>query len=205
MPLSKPAPRVLFHMRHIECYGYHREDGLWDIEGHVIDRKTYHFPSEDRGDAVQPGEALHNMWIRLTIDEQFTVHDAEACTDDSPFKVCPGISERYKKLKGLRIGPGWNLQLRELFGGINGCKHLTELLGPIATVAFQTIYGKQHDVEDAKPPLQRQAPPMLNACHALASTSPVVQRQWPKFYTGGESNSIHDQKITDDCIYFRAA
>jgi hypothetical protein len=31
MPLSDPAPRQLAHTRAIECKGYERADGLWDI------------------------------------------------------------------------------------------------------------------------------------------------------------------------------
>ncbi len=41
MPLSAPAPRQLMHNRAIECRGYQREDGMWDIEGHLVDTKTY--------------------------------------------------------------------------------------------------------------------------------------------------------------------
>ena len=41
MPLSAPAPRHFMHNRAIECRGYQREDGLWDIEGHLVDTKTY--------------------------------------------------------------------------------------------------------------------------------------------------------------------
>ena len=41
MPLSPSAPRQLMHNRAIECRGYEREDGLWDIEGHLVDTKTY--------------------------------------------------------------------------------------------------------------------------------------------------------------------
>ena len=37
MPLSTSAPRQLMHNRAIECRGYQREDGLWDIEGHLVD------------------------------------------------------------------------------------------------------------------------------------------------------------------------
>ena len=44
MPLSTSAPRQLMHNRAIECRGYQREDGLWDIEGHLVDTKTYPTP-----------------------------------------------------------------------------------------------------------------------------------------------------------------
>ena len=68
MPLPEPAPREHLHTRQIECRGYRRDDGLWDIEGTLVDTKTYGFFSHARGD-VEPGQPVHNMSIRLTIDD----------------------------------------------------------------------------------------------------------------------------------------
>ena len=81
MPLSSSAPRTLMHNRAIECRGYQREDGLWDIEGHLVDTKTYPTSARDTGRARQPGEPVHNMWLRLTIDLDMKIHSAEAATD----------------------------------------------------------------------------------------------------------------------------
>lgn len=195
MSLSTSASRQLFHQRNIQCQGYQREDGLWEIEGRMTDVKTYGFPNEDRGGAIAAGEALHDMTIRLIIDSEFLIHHAEARTDSSPFGLCPAITARYQQLIGVRIGPGWSLKLRELFSGVNGCTHLTELLGPVATTAFQTVYGQRYDQEDAKPAEERAPPPVLNTCHALSSDSPVVKRRWPQAYTGP-----HPLHLLDDCL-----
>jgi hypothetical protein len=67
MTFSSTAPRELMHHRKIECFGYRREDGLWDIEGHLVDTKTHDIPNLDRG-GVKAGEPLHEMWLRLTLD-----------------------------------------------------------------------------------------------------------------------------------------
>lgn len=201
MPLSAPAARQLLHKRVVQCWGYQREDGLWDIEGRMVDTKTYAFPNEDRGGQIQPGEPLHDMWIRLTVDPQFRIHDIEACTDDSPFSLCPNISSRYRLLIGERIGPGWSVKLRELFAGLNGCTHMTELLGPVATTMFQTVYGKRYDEDEAKAAEDRAPPPVLNTCHALASDSPVVKTRWPQAYTSSENEPpLQTPPILDDCI-----
>ena len=57
------------HTRHVECRGYERDDGLWDIEGHLVDTKPYDMPNDDRvSGKIAAGEALHEMWIRLTVD-----------------------------------------------------------------------------------------------------------------------------------------
>ena len=201
MPLSAPVPRRLLHRRVVQCWGYQREDGLWDIEGRMVDTKTYAFPNEDRGGAIAAGEPLHDMWLRLTVDDQFRIRDVEARTDGSPFNLCPAITARYRRLIGVRIGPGWSLKLKELFGGVDGCTHLTELLGPVATTLFQTLYGRRYDEEDAKPPEQRTPPPVLNTCHALASDSPVVKKRWPKAYTGPDRETDQPHRpLLDDCL-----
>ena len=66
MPLSKPDARRHAHTREIQCLGYEREDGLWDIEGSIRDSKTYSFDNIDRG-GVAAGEAIHHMLVRLWV------------------------------------------------------------------------------------------------------------------------------------------
>ena len=47
MPLPKAAARKLMHTRTIDCRGYEREDGLWDIEGRLSDIKSYTWKNRD--------------------------------------------------------------------------------------------------------------------------------------------------------------
>lgn len=184
MPLPEQAAnRTLLHTRNIQCFGYEREDGLWDIEGHMVDTKSYSFDNREReGGKINPGDALHDMWVRLTLDDDLLIHDAQACTDWSPFGICPGAAARYQQLKGLSIGPGWNRKLAELFRGVDGCTHLTDLLGPVATVAYQTIFSRKRHRGEAN--RSEDSPRLLNSCFALAENRDIVRIEWPKFYTG---------------------
>jgi hypothetical protein len=187
MPLSSAAPRQLIHQRQVECRGYHREDGLWDIEGHLTDIKTYPFESESRG-TVEPGDPVHEMWIRLTVDDSLIVTAIEAVTDKSPFPVCSAITPNFQLVVGLSIRPGFLSRLRERLGGVEGCTHLVELMGPIATTAYQTIYPYRNRMKREAAP-QKEARPterprLIDTCHALKSDGDVVRRLWPEFYTG---------------------
>ena len=183
MPLSTPAPRAEIHQRQIECRGYRREDGRWDIEGHLTDTKTYAFSNRYRGE-VAAGEPVHEMWLRLTIDETMKIHAVEAATEHGPFPICPAITPRFRLLEGLTIGPGWTRAVRKRLGGRLGCTHLVELLGPLATTAYQTLVGQRSRAEE-KAIDAGQRPALLDTCHALASDSPVVRDLWPRFHTGG--------------------
>lgn len=60
MPLSPPAAREHIHTRRVECQGFRRADGLWDIEGHLTDVKTYSFHNDDRG-TMEPGDPIRNV------------------------------------------------------------------------------------------------------------------------------------------------
>ena len=180
MPLSPPAPRQAIHQRRVVCKGYRRDDGLWDIEGYLADTKSYAFENKHRG-TVEPGDPVHEMWLRLTIDDSFTVRAVEAVTEKGPFAICPGAAPNFQKLVGLTMGSGWNRRVREVLGGASGCTHLVELTGPMATTAMQTIWP----LRQSKQPKKSDRPRLLDSCYAFSSDSPVVKDLWPDHYTGG--------------------
>ncbi len=190
MPLSMPKARRLLHTRSIDLRGYYRDDGLWDIEAHFADVKTYSYESRWRG-TVPAGHPVHDMSLRLTLDRDRVVVDIEAIMDVQPYTLCSDITPNFKRLIGVKVGPGWNRRVREAVGGVEGCTHLAELLGPLATVTFQTLSGdyakelmgmatgeRGKIVGDAA----GATPFMLNGCYTWASDSPVVQQDYPLYY-----------------------
>lgn len=190
MPLSTPRPRERVHTRRVTCEGFRREDGLIDIEGRITDVKSYEVPNKFRG-PIAPGEPIHDMWIRLAIDDEMTIREVEAVTDSGPFEICPSIVGNFQRLKGVRIGPGWRKAVLEALGGPEGCTHLVELLWPMATTAYQTMYGersrrrREAEARGERVPesgAEGKRPALLNSCHAFAETSPVVRELWPEHY-----------------------
>jgi hypothetical protein len=186
MPLSPSASREHIHTRRLECTGYRREDGLWDVEGHLTDTKTYDFDSQFRG-TVASGEPVHDMWVRITVDDQLVIQNIEAVTDASPFPICPAITANFARLKGISLRPGFFNRIKEILGGIEGCTHLVEMLGPVATTAYQTILPYRDRMrrlrgEDPRPPDVK--PRFLDSCHGWSSKEAVVKQLFPRFYTG---------------------
>jgi hypothetical protein len=185
MPLSEPQERELLHRRDIALRGYRRTDGLFDIEAHLTDTKTYGFPSDDRG-FVRAGEPVHGMWMRMTVDEDLTIVACEASTEFGPYAVCPAAAPNFARLAGLSIKRGFLRAAADRVGGTRGCTHLRELLQQIATVAVQTLYAvRSRRAEEERP----EKPALLNTCFAYATDSPVVRRRWPHLYTGPEETT----------------
>ena len=140
--LSPAVPREAVHKRQINCNGFVRADGLYDIEAELTDHKTYDFPSDFRG-TVTPDLAVHHMVLRITIDRDRVIQHAEAITITGPYAICPKANAVFDNLVGLQIGPGWRRKVQAAIGGQHGCTHITELLGPVATIAYQTLYGEE--------------------------------------------------------------
>ncbi len=170
--------RRLIHRRQVECLGYLRADGLWDIEGRLADSKTHAVPLVTEVRTVEAGEVYHGMLIRLTLDDEFIIREVQVNMSSVPTGECRGAAPAYQKLLGERIGAGFSRRIKELFGGIGGCTHLSELLLPIATTAFQTIpMGRAmvapRNAED-RAAYDRASGQLLNTCHALRADGPIA-------------------------------
>ena len=184
MSLSRPVARKHIHTRRIECQGYERDDGLWDIEALIVDTKTYSFENMDRG-TVGSGDPVHRMHMRLTVDTDMVVQSAEASTEASPFSVCVNANLHVSELAGVTIGPGWRKAVKRVMGRTMGCTHVRDILmGALAQTAYQTIIPMRGRRKPKDPQTLTAPPAVVGTCIAYASDGPIVERQWPQFFNG---------------------
>jgi len=169
---TAPVERELVHQRRINVNGFVRSDGQYDIEAELTDHKTYSFPSDFRG-TVTPDLPVHHMILRITMTHERIITAAEAITVTGPYAVCPQANDVFDALVGLQIGPGWRKKVLAAIGGKRGCTHITELMGPVATIAYQTLYGQEvrerrmsGSFTDADKQNQRRH--LLNSCAGYA-------------------------------------
>ena len=180
MPLPPAAERTQQHTRTVTCKGFKRQDGLWDIEGHLTDIKSGPIAIRERNNGiVEAGEPIHDLSIRITIDLELNIVDAVASMDYTPFRICPSIADTYTQLIGIQIAPGFTKKCKELFSGVNGCTHLLELLGPVATTAFQATHQEREARDNWSEGENR--PHTLNTCHTFDTRGDVVRKYWPHF------------------------
>ncbi len=183
MPLPAPQPRKHLHTREVSFRGYEREDGLWDIEAEVCDTKTYVQNSPERG-ALPPGTPIHDMAIRVTLDDAMTIVAILASMDSSPFAECPQAEDPMQKMVGVTMGPGWRFSVEKALGGIQGCTHLRELLFNMATAAYQTMASfrvQRRKLAGLPDPIPGRPPHHLGKCMSWDFNGPVVLRRFPEF------------------------
>lgn len=181
MPLSPATPRRSVHSRRIELDGFRRDDGLWEFEAHLTDARPYDSRSRWRG-TVPAAEAFHEMWLRLTLDDDFVIRGVEAVSDASPFPGCPLGTTAFQKLVGLRVGPGWIKRVRARIRNVEGCTHLMELLRPVATVAYQTLLADDRGLSVSA----RGEPALVDSCYSWhAEGEAVVAAIYPAWRRAG--------------------
>ena len=177
MPLPLPtAPRIQKHTRKVEFNGFQRSDGLWDIEGSIIDVKPYDVQWQIR--PLPAGVPQHEMHVRLTIDNDFNVVEAVASSDKHPYKgFCDAVVPDYGKLVGLNLIKGFRKAVRERFEGVKGCTHISELLGFFPTAAVQTFAGAS-DAADSR----HQDDFAFDRCTAMNRRGEGVKVFYPQWY-----------------------
>ncbi|TRZ65035.1 MAG: DUF2889 domain-containing protein [Rhodocyclaceae bacterium] len=186
MPLPPPVPlRKRIHIRSIVIEGWKRDDNLWDIEARLTDVKEHDYPLAS---GIRPkGEPVHDMRVRVTINREFEIVAAAAVSDAVPYPDgCENIAPDYAQLVGLNLVRGYRKTVGEMFEGVRGCSHLTELLLGLPAAAVQTLASEMRDT-DGHDPLTK--PFQLDRCHALETSSETVRRYYPRWHRKAGSSS----------------
>jgi len=182
MPLSPPVSRrALRHTRAINVQAFARDDGLLDIDARITDIKTS--DSVLASGARLAGMPLHDLHLRLTVDLELSIVDAEAASDTVPYPgFCNAIAPAYKALIGLNLLKGFHRELKQRLGGIAGCTHLTELAQVLPTAAVQAFAGDVWATRDGvSADIPHEKPFQLDKCHALRTDGGAVAQYYPRW------------------------
>ncbi|OOG51202.1 DUF2889 domain-containing protein [Polaromonas sp. C04] len=179
MPLPAPTHRDELHQRQLTMKFWRRSDGLFDAEAHLVDTKPIMF-RRLIGEPLAPGAPLHEMWLRIVMDETCLVREVVAASDVTPFRLCQEATASLSVLVGARIGPGWSRTVRERLGGTASCTHLAELMLPLATTALQGLIGTAPHLLEKLGPDGRSR--HIDSCYAFAAERDVVKTLWPQHH-----------------------
>lgn len=181
MPLTSPPPRRQVHRRVIDLQVYERDDGRFDVEAHLVDRKPFEFKRLSSPQPLPAGQPLHDLWVRLTVDASYTVVAVEAASDVTPWALCKQAEATLSVMIGERIQRGWSAKVKERLRGTASCTHLMEMLLPAATAALQGIRGLNPE-RRRKEVGAEGLPAQIDTCYAYSRESEVVLRLWPQHH-----------------------
>jgi hypothetical protein len=180
MSLPTAAPeRQLKHRRSIDVQIYARGNGLWEVDARVTDIKTHDTVLAEQ---VRPaGDPIHDMLLRIVIDEAFEIHEAGSLSAWMPYVGrCDDHGDAYCQLVGLNLMRNFRRELMARLGSARGCTHLTELAQVLPTAVVQAFAGEVIDTLGSGP--EAQQPFQIDRCHALRADGPVVQEFYPRWY-----------------------
>ena len=184
LPPSAAHSRRPLQTRTTSCSSFLRDDGLWEIEGYLIDTRSYDHQTRWRGQLPQ-GAPIHDMRMRIVFDDDLTIRDIAVAIDAAPYpEVCPQAVANYHRLIGQRLGKGFMQVAQQYVGKTAGCTHQTVLLQAMNTTATRTYnthaaYKAEGGAEQAGMPEGTLSPVVLGTCHSFTPDSPIVAYYWP--------------------------
>jgi len=177
--MPSQAGRQLVHLRQVELTAFVRDDGLWDLEVTLADRKSRVFAG---GAGDHPaGSMIHGMRLALTVDTQGNILGVAVDMSAVPYAdSCTGAAGEYKLLVGLNLLSGFKAGLRQRIAQRNGCSHLSELAALLPTLAIQSFADIVYPVRDN--PGQLEPSSAIDGCHGLRTDGEAIRLYYPRWY-----------------------
>ena len=180
------SDRQLKHRRSIEVQIYARGNGLWEVDAHITDVRSRE--TRMATGMLPAGQPIHDMLLRLVVDERFNVVEAGAETSAMPYpRECNSYGDIYSRLVGLNLMKGFRHGVKERLGGVQGCTHITELTQVLPTAVVQAFAGEvidtRGDSADSPQPFQ------IDRCHALRADGDAVKTYYPRWYRAPQNSA----------------
>ena len=178
--------REELHRRDIAFRGCLRSDGLFEVGAHLVDSKPHDFTPPGDNRMVAANAPIHDLGVTLVFDGDMVVQAVRTFIRAYPYRPCPGGGDSLQALVGLKIGAGWNSEIRKRLPSCDTCTHMKELLAPLASVAYQTMTVRRMHLLNERDAEGR--PVKIDSCHAYGASRSLVERLWPEHHrpAGGE-------------------
>lgn len=158
--------------RRIEYTSFLRDDGLFEIEGKLLDTRE------------ASGDVAHDMTLRVVFDGDRIIRSIDAVMQTAPFSHCASDKDLFARLVGEQISPGWKQRAAKKMSRSESCSHQLELLFSMATVAYQaTAIAPEVLGLDPFKDLRDKGirPYFLDGCRAWQADGDLVGERFPDF------------------------
>jgi hypothetical protein len=188
------SERQLKHRRSIDVQIYSRGNGLWEVDARVTDVRNRETRMVTGMRAA--GEPIHDMLLRLVVDERFNVIEAGAQTLSMPYPgQCETYGDVYSRLVGLNLMQGFRRGVKERVGGVQACTHVTELAQVLPSAVVQAFADEVIDTRGDSPASSQ--PFQIDRCHALRADGPTVKMYYPRWYRAPADSVAKSEAKTD--------
>ena len=171
------STRTLQHRRTIDVEVFARGDGLWEVDARLTDVKTR--DAKLAGGLRPAGQPIHDLLLRLVIDERFNIIEAGSDSRAMPYPgSCDDLGDAYGRLVGLNLMQNFRQAVRHRLGGVQGCTHLTEMSQTLPTAVVQAFAGSVIDTHGNG----SERPFQIDRCHALRADGAAVREYFPRWY-----------------------
>ena len=135
----------------------------------------------------RPSEVVvHDFGVEAVLQRPaLTITELKVWTDAHPYRQCPAILPSCQALVGKSLAGGWRKAVLETLGSTSGCTHVATLLLGLAEVRTMVFFLQMNAAEAFNETTRGDGRwmgaaldlslPIVNACHVLTDTGPVIE------------------------------
>jgi hypothetical protein len=142
------------------------------------------YGADDSGDS-SGSHVIHDFVVEARLEgPQLVIAELDVQAQAHPYRQCPAVLPSCQALVGMSLASRWRGTVFEILGATAGCTHVTTLLLGLAEARTMAFF-LQMNAREAYSEQTRSdgrwtaagldvAPSIVDACHALSSTGPVI-------------------------------
>jgi hypothetical protein len=134
-----------------------------------------------------PNAVIHDFLVEGALQgTDLVITELAVAAETHPYRQCPAIVPSCQALVGRSLAGGWRRAVLDTLGATAGCTHVTTLLLGLAEARTMAFFLQMNTAESYAEDTRTDgrwtatgldlAPSIVDACHVLASSGPVIQR-----------------------------
>jgi hypothetical protein len=164
------------HQRAITIKTFEIDDDSLVIEGTLIDDRLCKTFIYLLSQIVDP-KTVHHIIVRMGLSvPDLIIRSINTDMHEVPHEACRDLIHVGDKLVGVSLTQGFNKNIKQVLGGINGCLHLYNLLLSMRSAAFQGFFAYcsrvQEDGSLRQPYFDESL--IMNSCHVWSESGPFA-------------------------------
>jgi hypothetical protein len=158
--------------------------------GRLKDTSLHGNYGDNHSEGPSCGYVIHDFVVEGRLEgPQLVIAELDVRAQAHPYRQCPAVLPSCQALVGMSLASRWRGTVFEILGATAGCTHVTTLLLGLAEARTMAFF-LQMNAREAYSEQTRSdgrwtaagldvAPSIVDACHALSSTGPVIDEARP--------------------------
>ncbi|WP_428343194.1 DUF2889 domain-containing protein [Mycobacterium sp.] len=166
----------------------------------------------DDSDGSSCSHVIHDFVLEAQLEgPQLVIAELDVQAHAHPYRQCPAVLASCQALVGMSLTSRWRGTVLEMLGATAGCTHVTTLLLGLAEARTMVFFLQMNEREPYSEQTRSDgrwtaagldvAPSIVDACHALHSSGPVIDEARKVAEGHPSAGRIRHGSVSDEILH----